>query len=77
MIDEILILIAALIFSSIFFYTGEFILYILSIGRKKPRWDFYLVKSNIRASSIVILWGLSGILGFFFWLFVLALINNP
>lgn len=32
-----------LIVEVVFFYTGEIILYVLTLGRKGPRWDFYQI----------------------------------
>jgi hypothetical protein len=51
------------------FYTGEIILYILTFGRKKPRWDYYL---NASPTKFIILTEISFWIGFFFWIFLIG-----
>ncbi len=51
------------------FYTGEIILYILTLGRKKPRWNYYLDES---LSKFIILTEISFWIGFFFWIFLIG-----
>ena len=48
--------------------TGEIVLYILSFGKKKPRWDYYL---NDKPSKFVILTEISVWVGIFFWVSIL------
>lgn len=57
----------------VFFYTGEIILLIVTFGKKKPRWDYYLHESP---SKWVILTELSTWIGIVFWLLVAWLING-
>lgn len=54
------------------FYTGEIVLFIITLGNRKPRWDYY---SRESASKFVIFTELSTWLGFAFWLFIAWLIN--
>lgn len=51
------------------FYTGEIILYTLTLGRKKPRWNYYLDASP---SKFIILTEISFWIGFFFWIFLIG-----
>ena len=51
------------------FYTGEIILYILTLGRKKPRWNYYLDASP---SKFIILTEISFWIGFLFWIFLIG-----
>ena len=58
-----------LIAEIVLFYTGEVVLFVLTLGRKKPRWDAYAGSDSMRAgclseSSIVI--------GLVFWLATIA-----
>ena len=34
-----------LLIEAFFFYTGEIVLFILTLGKKKPRWDYYIDES--------------------------------
>ena len=47
------------------FYTGEIILFIITFGHKKPRWDFY---NDVPASKLVIIAEISSWIGAAFWL---------
>lgn len=47
------------------FYTGEIILFIITFGYKKPRWDYY---SEVSASKWVIITEISSWIGAAFWL---------
>ena len=51
------------------FYTGECVLYVLTLGRKKPRWDYY---ADAKPTKFVILTELSVWIGFFFWILVIS-----
>lgn len=62
-----------LIVELIFFYTGEVVLFIVTLGRKKPRWNYYTDES---ASKFVIFTELSTWLGIVFWFFIAWLINS-
>ncbi len=50
------------------FYTGEIILYIISFGSKKPRWDYYVDDSYPR---FVIFTEITTWVGFVFWFSVI------
>ncbi len=59
-----------LVFDIIFCWTGEIILFILSFGKHKPRWDLYTEeKSMIR---FVIFSKISTWIGLIFWFAVLV-----
>jgi hypothetical protein len=60
-----------LIFGVIFCWTGEIILFILTLGRHKPRWDLYTEESPTR---FVILSEISTWIGMIFWFIVLVLV---
>jgi hypothetical protein len=55
------------------FYTGELILFVLSLGKKKPRWNFY---ANESPPKFVIFSEISVWIGIAFWLLVFWFINN-
>jgi hypothetical protein len=55
------------------FYTGETILFIVTFGYKKPRWDYY---AEEKPSRFVIFTEMSIWIGFAFWLFVAWFINS-
>ncbi len=57
----------------IFFYTGEIVLFIATLGKKKPRWNYYADEST---SRFVIFTEVSTWLGIIFWLFIAWLINS-
>ena len=62
-----------LIIEFIFFYTGEIMLFIATVGKRKPRWNYYTDES---ASKFVIFTELSTWLGIAFWLVIAWLINS-
>jgi hypothetical protein len=51
-------------FIEIVFYTGEIVLYVVTFGRKKPRWDYY---ANEKPLRFVIRTEINWWIGFFFW----------
>ena len=51
--------------AAVCFYTGEILLYVITFGRRKPRWDYY---NDAPASKWVILTEISFILGAAFWI---------
>ncbi len=53
----------------IFFYTGEMILWIITLGTKKPRWDYYADDS---ISKFMIFTQISEWIGMFFWIFFIG-----
>ena len=67
--EGVLKLLFHLVFEIIFFYTGEFVLYVLTFGKKKPRWDFY---DNERPLKFVIRTEISWWIGFLFWVFLIG-----
>ncbi|HEY3303940.1 MAG TPA: hypothetical protein VGL70_10455 [Candidatus Binatia bacterium] len=58
-----------IIFEVIFFYTGEIVLYLLTLGMKKPRWDFYAKERRVRW---VVYTEISWWIGFFSWVFAVG-----
>ncbi len=59
------------ILECVMFYTGEIVLFILTLGFKKPRWDIYADK---RPSIWVLLTDFSVLVGLAFWLLAIGLI---
>jgi hypothetical protein len=55
----------------VFFYTGECVLYVVTFGWKKPRWDYY---SNESLPKWAVLTEISWWIGFFLWIFAIGLI---
>ena len=55
------------------FYTGEIVLFVLTFGKKKPRWNYCADESP---SKWVIFTELSTWIGIAFWLLVAWLINR-
>ena len=55
------------------FYTGEIVLFIMTFGKRKPRWDYYVDES---ASKWVLFTEISTWIGIAFWLFVAWFINS-
>lgn len=53
------------------FYTGEIILYIVTFGRKRPRWNYY---ADVSGGKWVLLTDLSTCIGFATWLFIFGYI---
>ena len=53
------------------FYTGEIILYIGTVGWKKPRWDYYSNESPVKWLLLI---ETSFWIGFFFWVFAIGFI---
>jgi hypothetical protein len=73
MLDDILEFIFHLVVEIFFFYSGEIILYLLTFGRRKPRWDYY---TEERASKFVILTEISMWIGMLAWLLIAAALVN-
>ena len=55
------------IFDFFLIYTGEFILFIITFGKHKPRFDFYL---KDRSSFFVLFSEISFIIGAIFWIII-------
>jgi len=57
------------------FYTGEIIIFLVTLGYKKPRWDYY-VCIDTSASMFVILTEISTWIGIAFWIGIGILVNQ-
>jgi len=55
-------------FESIFFYTGECLLYLITFGKRAPRWNYYIDK---KPAKFVILTELSIWIGVLGWILVI------
>jgi hypothetical protein len=53
----------------VFFYTGECVLYVVTFGTKKPRWDYY---ARERPLKFVVRTEISWWIGFLFWVFLIG-----
>ena len=62
-----------IIIEFVFFYTGEIVLFIVTFGRKKPRWDYYADESG---SKWVLLTEISTWIGIAFWIFLVVFIKR-
>jgi hypothetical protein len=62
-----------LVVEIVLFYTGEFVLFVLSFGKKKPRWNFY---ENESPAKFVIFSEKSIWIEIAFWLMVFWFINS-
>lgn len=71
MIDEVIAFIWWLIINIILVWTGEIILFIVTLGMHKPRWDLYTKNSPVK---FVIFSELSSYVGILFWIGVLCII---
>ena len=71
--ETIIIFICRIIFEIIFFYTGEIVLYVISLGKKKPRWNYYSDEENL--SLFMIFTELSEWVGIVFWILVIVLVR--
>ena len=70
-IEEVGKFILRLIFGFLFAWTGEIVLFVVTLGRHKPRWDLYTKESPTR---FVIFSELSLWIGMAFWVVVFALL---
>jgi hypothetical protein len=70
-IEEVAKLILWLIFSFFFAWTGEIVLFVVTLGRHKPRWDLYTKNSPVRFAlfSDISLW-----IGMAFWVVKVAVL---
>ena len=55
------------------FYTGEIVLYLLTFGRKKPRWDYYTEASPVK---FMIMTEISVWMGLAFWILAIVFISR-
>ena len=63
----------SIIIELLIFYTGEIVLFAITIGYKKPRWDYY---TSEKPSKFVIFTEMSLWVGFASWLFIAWLVNS-
>ena len=70
-VEGILKFIFHLFIEVVCFYTGEIILFILTIGRKKPRWDYY---SEASVTKFVIMTEISVWIGMAFWVLIIGFV---
>lgn len=71
MIEDILIFLLRLVLDIFFVTTGELILYLLSLGKHKPRFDLYTKSASWK---FVFFSELSGIVGMTFWIIFLIIL---
>jgi hypothetical protein len=62
-----------LFFEVILFYTGEIVLTLLTLGRRKPRWDYFADESP---KKFILYTDLSVLVGFVIWLFLFWFIGT-
>ena len=62
-----------LLIEIVFFCTGEIVLFILTFGRRKPRWNYYADESP---SKWVVFMEISTWIGIAFWIFIAWLIQR-
>jgi len=69
--EEIIKLFFRLIFAMLFAWTGEIVLFVISIGTHKPRWDLYAKQSSCRfvIFSEISLW-----IGMTFWVAIITVL---
>lgn len=60
-----------LVVETVFFYTGEVALYVVTLGRRKPRWDFYLDEPPVK---YVVFSEISVWIGGLIWIFAIGII---
>lgn len=70
-IEEVAKLILRLIFAFLLTWTGEIVLFVITLGRHKPRWDLYAKETPARFAifSEISLW-----IGVAFWIAAVALL---
>ena len=73
MIDDIVEFILYCIIFTLFYYTGEIVLYLITFGRKKIRWDYY---TKERGSIFVLFSTISEWIGIAFWIFIGVILIN-
>ena len=69
----ILELIFRIIIEILFFYTGEIVLFVLTVGNKKIQWNYY---SDDSVTKWMLMTELSTWVGFAFWLSSIAYFTN-
>ena len=68
-IEGLLEIIIQVVFETVMFYTGEIVLFIITFGRKKPRWDFY---SDKKPTTWAVMTEFSALVGLIFWILIIA-----
>ena len=72
-IEGILEIIFEIIFEIFLFYTGEIVLFLVTLGTRKPRWNYY---SDESPPKFVVMTDFSVIIGFVFWTIIIVIISN-
>ncbi len=73
MLDDVIEFTVRCVFEMLCFYTGEIVLYLLTFGQRKPRWDYYM---NEKPIKYAIFTEMSTYIGIAFWIAVVALVVN-
>lgn len=73
MIAEIAFGLFRLIFEGLFTLTGEVVLWVLSFGRRKPRWDLYV---NERPMKFYLMNDASLYIGIAFWVLTVIVVHR-
>ena len=73
MITDIALGLFRLVFEGLFTMTGELVLWILSLGKRKPRWDLYV---NERPIKFYLLNDASMYIGIVFWLVLAVAVHR-
>lgn len=68
-IEGLLEIIIQVIFETVMFYTGEVVLFLITFGCKKPRWDFY---SDKKPTVWAVMTESSALVGLVFWIVTIA-----
>ena len=69
-VAEIIAFVARIIFECLIIWTGEIVLYVITFGRHKPRWDMY---ANDSPAKFVIFSEASFWVGIGFWVIVFTI----
>ena len=70
---EIIKIIFGAIFQMFLVATGEAVLFVLTLGQRRPRWDLY---TNENFGKFFLFTELSGWVGITFWIAAIALIST-
>ena len=73
-ITFILELLFRLIVEIIFYFTGELVLFVITFGKKKVKWNLFTDESE--KTKWMLLTDLSVIIGFIVWIALIILITN-
>lgn len=72
-IEGILEFIFRFIIEIICFYTGEIIISLVTLSKKKPRWNYY---TDVSTTKFIILTEISVWIGIAFWIFIIGFITK-